>query len=375
MADDDTAPRARFAFLRGAGRDGQRNGLILLAVFYLAWQILAVLYGIGAPDGPTPEYPFRAANYGFTVGIGLLVGATELIARYRDKPFEPLLSSAGLFYMLINAGASALAYYIVLHLGLLTGQHEVIRVLTAGLAAMAFFRSGLFKVRLGGDDVTVGPNLVLQILLDALDRTYDRERAQPRSAAVQEIMAGISFDVAQRSLPRLCYNLMQNVSDEEMASLDLEVRAIDESEGNDDAKALTLGLTLLNLVGQEVLKAAVDALGGALQGVSKISQSVTDKLAQVDPGEAVLMLPRICNEIAHKSRRLPGVEDVEQLGAEIRAQPLPDIAKAFEMLMVLIGRFGEQTVEAALNILILANSARPTPTPPPTPAPSQPPGN
>ena len=111
MGDDNTAPRARFAFLRGAGRDGQRNGLILLAVFYLAWQILAVLYGIGAPNGPTPEYPFRAANYGFTVGIGLLVGATELIARYRDKPFEPLLSSAGLFYMLINAGASALAYY------------------------------------------------------------------------------------------------------------------------------------------------------------------------------------------------------------------------------------------------------------------------
>jgi len=88
-------------------------------------------------------------------------------------------------------------------------------VLTAGFSALLFFRTSLFKLRVGDADLAVGPSIVLDSLLAAADRAVDRVMAQPRAAFVHELMGDLSFDKAAAILPAHCLALMQNVSSAE----------------------------------------------------------------------------------------------------------------------------------------------------------------
>jgi hypothetical protein len=131
----------------------------------------------------------------------------------------------------------------------------------AGVSAMAFFRTSLFVVRAGDRDVGVGPSGFLQILLGAADRSVDRARAGSRSAGVAEAMRGVDYDKAKWVLPQFCLALMQNVAKEDQDAL---VRALKDLEAQPlppSAKALLLGLELINVVGVDVLTTAVESLG------------------------------------------------------------------------------------------------------------------
>src|ERR1700733_14296588 len=126
--------------------------------------------------------------------LGALVGASELVSRYRDAPEKALRTVPAVFYVAINIAASVVA------LGLIQANHWLSQLsrwnldLTAGVSAMAFFRTSLFIVRVGDRDVGVGPAGFLQIYLSAADRSVDRIRAQRRSETVGKIMEGVDFD-------------------------------------------------------------------------------------------------------------------------------------------------------------------------------------
>ena len=287
-------------------------------------------------------------NYGFAIGIGLLVGATEMISRYPDDPFAPLISAPGAFYLLVNGGASALAYYLMVELRV--PLDEPLRTLTAGIGAMAFFRSGLFTVRISGGDIAVGPNLIIQVLLNALDRTYDRQRAVPRSAAVTSIMGGISFGQVKEALPTLCFDLMQNVSDSEVSNLNTQIAALSASTTmTDDAKILSLGLQLFNIVGEGTLEAAVRALGNNIQGFTQVSQQMLVNLAKIDPKAVINMLPQVCAELP-----VPRKRDIS-LGTapdfKVKIANLAPESEAVLVLYKLVDHYGDQRVSVALGIL------------------------
>src|SRR6185503_11135223 len=90
-------------------------------------------------------------NYFVVLAIGAVVGSTELMSRYRDAPFLPLLSLPGIVYIVLNGGAAILAYYL---LGVVAPEQfggdaqktQVYRVLLSSLGAMTIFRSGLFTL-------------------------------------------------------------------------------------------------------------------------------------------------------------------------------------------------------------------------------------
>jgi hypothetical protein len=289
---------------------------------------------------------FAVQGYILSAAIGISVGMTEMMARYRDAPFATLRSTPGIAYFLINGGAAALAYYLIPPE---TAGTETLRILLAGISAMAFFRSGLFTVRLGENDVAVGPNLVLQIFLQALDRTYDRDRATPRSNAVALIMSGVSFTLAQTALPSLCFNLMQNASDDEQAGLKKEVEALAQDTMSDEAKALILGLALFNVVGEKTLRAAVNALGPSIKGTHTIDQTVILQMAKVPPQDVISSLPTICNELCDGGSRLA---DPASVTASILALPVTDESKAVLTVHALVRRYGEATVLLALTTLV-----------------------
>jgi mRNA-degrading endonuclease toxin of MazEF toxin-antitoxin module len=202
--------------------------------------------------------------YLVAAALGALVGATELISRYRDRPASLIRVVSTWAYVLINAGAGAAAL-LLMHIfgwdfGAAAGERGAIQVLVASFGSMALFRSALFTVRIHDQDVPVGPSTLLTALLAAADRGVDRMVAQTRSAKSREIMMHVSFKKSQLALPTLCLALLQNVSAEDQRDLRTAVDALAGSDMTDTQKALNLGLLLMNVAGPDVVSAAVRTL-------------------------------------------------------------------------------------------------------------------
>jgi hypothetical protein len=288
---------------------------------------------------------YQAANYGFVVLIGLMVGATELISRYRDEPFAPLVSEAGVIYTVINGGAAALAYFLVRKLMPQIGHPQ--DVLVAGIGAMAFFRSGIFTVRMGSTDVAVGPNLILQVILQALDRVYDRQRASPRARVVTSSVRSLSFAQIKDALPTLCFNLMQNVSAAEVSAVNAIANGLATSTTmSDEAKNLSLGLALMNVVGRDTLDAAIFALGSSIKGYRQLSDKMVSDLAVVDPAVVSDDLPKICAELCPPSTGQECYKAMDLADVDVGAE-----GRAFLTVTSLVQHYGEQTVAVALRAL------------------------
>ncbi|HEX7288736.1 MAG TPA: hypothetical protein VF532_21305, partial [Candidatus Angelobacter sp.] len=130
----------------------------------------------------------------------------------------------------------------------------------AGTGAMALFRSSLFTIHAGDRDIGVGPSSFLQIFRDASDRAVDRLRAKARGDQVSKLMDGIDFDKAFAGLPIYCLALMQNVSADDQVQLQKALSTLAGAAIDSDIKVRIVGLQLMNLVGFNVLSAAVDSL-------------------------------------------------------------------------------------------------------------------
>lgn len=228
------------------------------------------------------DYTIKILGNAAVFLIGAMVGATELMSRYPDSPFRAIRNWYGLSYLLVNAlGAIATLYLIqkfnwdfglggavavannadTSNAGIsaaLSTQVQLVQWLAASFGAMSILRSSLFNVRLGETDLGVGPAAVLQVLLNAADRQVDRMRAKERSEAVKTAMKGIdSYAQIKIALPTHCMALMQNVSSDEEKRIRQVADNIEQLEVADCLKVLNLGLVLMNIVGDAVLKTAV----------------------------------------------------------------------------------------------------------------------
>jgi len=210
-------------------------------------------------------------DYAVVAALGAAVGAGELVSRYRDAPERVLRRSpAAWIYCAINALASVAALHLLVVFDVTFGQANPpalkwLRILAAGLSAMALFRSSLFTVRLGNQDVGIGPVTFLQVILDAVDRAVDRRRATGRAAEVQTLMTGLSFDKALIALPTYCLALMQNLSKEDQARLAESLVTLKNTDAPEAVKLKILAVHLLNAVGPTALEAAIKSLGDELR--------------------------------------------------------------------------------------------------------------
>jgi hypothetical protein len=209
-------------------------------------------------------------------GLGGLLGATEIVARYRDEPLKALWNWAGFIYVAVNMAASVSAFALSrvfgwnINLGPTSGpaaaaSQEWTMVLVTGLSAMALFRSSLFIRKVGDKDVGIGPGAILTSLLEVTDRYVDRERGSKRVGDVDEIMDSLNFAKSAASLPPYCLSLLQNPSDDMQRDLKSAVDLIRSQPVDDEVKLHLLGMQLLNLVGGNALKKAVKSLGTSIQ--------------------------------------------------------------------------------------------------------------
>jgi hypothetical protein len=198
--------------------------------------------------------------------IGFLVGMTELIGRYRDEPFKASRSRPAVAYMTVNGAASVIVLAAAVAFGWNFGmdanspQATLVRVVAAGLSAMAILRTSLFTVHVADTEVGIGPVAILQVLLVAIDAGVDRVRAEQRSTATGQIMSGLQFSVVSEALPTYALALMQNLSPDDQKKLGTQVGQLVGSKMDDRLKVLILGLLVMNAVGEDVLRSAVTSI-------------------------------------------------------------------------------------------------------------------
>lgn len=236
------------------------------------------------------------SDFIFAFAIGMLVGVGELVGRYRDEPAQAIRTRPAYLYSTINGLASAIALVFAhtFHwtFGAAEGTPEgrLMQILVAGFGAMALFRSSLFIYRHEGADIGIGPVAFLEVMLDATDRAVDRHRAQARDKAMASIMGDLALKDVDVALLTLASNVMQNFSIEDQARLATQVKKVRDEPGlADRIKVIQIGLIVMNVVGEEVLRSIVNTIRrerdhlepvpGTPSGVEAIVNAFRDRFA------------------------------------------------------------------------------------------------
>jgi hypothetical protein len=280
----------------------------------------------------------------FLIGGG--AGVAELVSRYKDNPFRAVRTLPAAFYILLNAFGSLAALYLIYvyraKLGFADDQGKwledsgtlVQAVMLAGFSSLLFFRTALFKFRVGDSDLSIGPSIFLDTLQGAADRAVDRVMAKPRADFVHDLMRDISFEKASVILPGHCIALMQNLSNEESQGINRVVSGLrNDKEMPDKMKALNLGLALLTVVGEKVLWTAVDGLRDDLQdSTAKLLKEVADVMNEVSFDRARKMLPDYC--FALWSKPIPQ-EQQDKFRDDAKALSLlPEVPEEYKALLL-----------------------------------------
>lgn len=168
-------------------------------------------------------------------------------------------------------------------------------------------------------------------------------------------MAGVSFERAKTALPDHCFNLMQNVSADEQRRFSDTIRDIEESEGaSGQAKAINLGLALLNVVGERVLTDAVQTLRTDVTGPPALGIDLQAANAAAEPTSVLAQLSSVCQALASAARQTdlepPDVSGIAALG-------IPDDKKALLVVRAMVAVYGEGIVTPALFALAAPGEA------------------
>jgi len=189
------------------------------------------------------------------------------MSRYRAAPLRAVFTPEAMGYVAVNIAASVGALALTRAFGWafgVTGPEAIFwtQILVAGFGAMVLFRSSLFSVPLDSTTrVYIGPSTLLQALLDVSDRAVDRREASVRAKNVARRMEGLEFSEEIVALPTLCLALMQHLPAEEQKALAQEYLQLEQTNTIDNrTKALMLGLSIMNFMGESVLAAGIDAL-------------------------------------------------------------------------------------------------------------------
>jgi hypothetical protein len=312
--------------------------------------------------------------------LGALVGIVELVSRYRDDPVRALSQLPAVMYIAFNIGASILALYLILEikpewlvgkdgdLNKVTPAGWILIVFVAGTAALAFFRSSLFRTKIDEVSVPVGPALILDSLLGALDRAVDRSIATPRSEAIKRIMDEVDFDKAQEALSSYCIALMQNLPPDESRRLANRLNEIRASTTPKEIKVLNLGLALLNTFGEDVLDKARIALKDEIQRAKPLKEQPVGHLAKLVEGLDYTLTSRnlsaYCLTLASISK-----EAQDKLKSDLKAvdeSELTEKTKLLTICLLLSKSLGAEILELGINHLG-SDIKRPNPTPDPRP--------
>jgi hypothetical protein len=197
--------------------------------------------------------------------LGGVVGGAELVARYRDRPGQAVLSPSGLMYVFVNAVAALIALVAIETAGFQFGLPDdaplvslyVVQVVTAGLGSAALLRTSFTLAQDRG--ISMGPISLLHGLLKIVDGAMARKRALSRLSGNE--LEDLSFARDHAALAQLACHALPRFDLAEAQRLgELAADLLARADLTDADKLDCFGLELSWLVGERALAKAADRL-------------------------------------------------------------------------------------------------------------------
>ena len=196
-----------------------------------------------------------------TAFFGCLLGASEIISRYRDEPMKAVFNVYGATYLVTNASISLAAFMLVAryHDRLLPSsvRHDdgILMAILAGFGAMIILRSKLFLYHTNdGKEIPIGPDLVADRLLKVIDRKIDRQRAAARELLVFDLMRKYTKFGVTSEFFRISLGSFQNLSEEEKHDYKQKAEQLEQLPLSEPLKIMALGFLFLDLSGEANLR-------------------------------------------------------------------------------------------------------------------------
>lgn len=185
--------------------------------------------------------------------LGCATALAEIIGKFSDEPLKSLKTSQALYYVLFNGGIASFALFslVIFEAPIQGAQNQMKYVLVAGLGSMLIMRSKLFNIKVGGEDVSFGPEQIVKVFFRFMEQAIDRIRAQARIEFVSVVMKDVNFEkVYDYSLTML--ESAQTLSEKERGELLECMQKIRENPPEDkQLKAYRLGFLILNSMGED----------------------------------------------------------------------------------------------------------------------------
>ena len=189
------------------------------------------------------------------------VGMTEISSRYRDEQMKAILSPDGLVYILCNGAISTFALILVFHFSHTLEAFAAFRnnslpaAIAAGFGATAIMRARFAVVKgADGKDISIGPDIVINLLLAMIDRRIDRWRAARRQEIVtahfDQLKALGTVDEAGKYLLASLVSF-QNLSAPEKKDLADTIKGNKDLGYSDNIQLAAMGYLFLTVVGEE----------------------------------------------------------------------------------------------------------------------------
>ena|SRR5579859_1581966 len=203
--------------------------------------------------------------------LGALVGGVGgIVSQYKRAPFSVFLRLPALVYLLCNAMVSIFALALIYTFGWgpqgvnSSANIDWIRVILAGVGGVILFRTTLI---VGSNRRAIGVELsqFLENMLSATKMEMDRQEKDVSIDKVQKIMKDVSFEKAHESLPLYCLSLMDTPRKQQQ-QLGKTIKTIYAQPMENIQKTTLLGVALIDIVGERLLKRAVNDLGDKIRG-------------------------------------------------------------------------------------------------------------
>jgi hypothetical protein len=245
----------------------QSYGDLLLLVLLVLVIILARVF-FGFQLNPTVQAFIDAQKYYFilTLVFGAMVGASEIMSRYRDEPFRAIFSPPGRIYLLLNGLISVAAYLLLLkyRASVLPALNtdDLMTSVVAGFGAMMFMRSKLFSFRTeGGEAFSVGPDAVLSTFLNSVNRRVDRYLSDIRQDIVYSEAVTIPRPEDAPKFLEIYLTAYQNIPDDEKKALAQDIQAVlGRADLDHRLKLMAISFGFMNIGGYRNFRALMALL-------------------------------------------------------------------------------------------------------------------
>jgi hypothetical protein len=230
----------------------------------------------------TDHWATNAQALGLAFLCGALVGLTEIASRYRDEQVKAIMSPDGVAYILFNGAISTFALILIWHFQnnpafTFLKDNPVGAAIAAGFGATTIMRTRIAVIK-GTDnkDVSIGPDIVVSLLLSMIDRRIDRWRSLQRHLMIEQSFNDLralgSVDDASEYLLASLVSF-QNISEADKKAVNDQIQQNKTAKVRDPYIQLTtLGYIFLTIAGEEnfhqALKEAKTVQGRGVQSSS-----------------------------------------------------------------------------------------------------------